>query len=99
MKTINGVVPVMLTPFTADDQIDYPALVKLIDWYLAKGVDALLPSANPAKCNISAYRSVSSWRVSWCNAWRGAFQSLLRAISAMIWRRKRGVAGNGADRH
>ena len=41
MKTINGVVPVMLTPFTADDQIDYPALAKLIDWYLAKGVDAL----------------------------------------------------------
>ncbi|MDU4997331.1 MAG: dihydrodipicolinate synthase family protein [Enterobacteriaceae bacterium] len=41
MKTINGIVPVMLTPFTADEQIDYPALVKLIDWYLEKGVDAL----------------------------------------------------------
>lgn len=41
MKTINGIVPVMLTPFTSDDQIDYPALAKLIDWYLAKGVDAL----------------------------------------------------------
>lgn len=31
----------MLTPFTADERIDYPALAKLIDWYLAKGVDAL----------------------------------------------------------
>ncbi|MEB0866457.1 dihydrodipicolinate synthase family protein [Citrobacter youngae] len=41
MKTINGIVPVMLTPFTADDLIDYPALAKLIDWYLDKGVDAL----------------------------------------------------------
>lgn len=41
MKTINGVVPVMLTPFTVDNQIDYPALATLIDWYLAKGVDAL----------------------------------------------------------
>ncbi|MEG1113335.1 MAG: dihydrodipicolinate synthase family protein, partial [Hafnia sp.] len=41
MKTINGIVPVMLTPFTADEQIDYPALERLIDWYLAKGVDAL----------------------------------------------------------
>lgn len=41
MKTINGIVPVMLTPFTADDRIDYPALAKLIDWYLEKGVDAL----------------------------------------------------------
>ncbi|PJR60724.1 dihydrodipicolinate synthase family protein [Raoultella sp. T31] len=41
MKTINGIVPVMLTPFTAGDRIDYPALAKLIDWYLEKGVDAL----------------------------------------------------------
>ena len=38
MKPINGIVPVMLTPFTADEQIDYPALAKLIDWYLEKGV-------------------------------------------------------------
>ncbi len=41
MKKINGIVPVMLTPFSADDRIDYPALTKLIDWYLEKGVDAL----------------------------------------------------------
>ena len=41
MRTINGIVPVMLTPFTADEQIDYSALAKLIDWYLEKGVDAL----------------------------------------------------------
>lgn len=41
MRTINGIVPVMLTPFTAYEQIDYPALAKLIDWYLEKGVDAL----------------------------------------------------------
>ncbi|CAM4180806.1 dihydrodipicolinate synthase family protein [Klebsiella grimontii] len=41
MKTINGIVPVMLTPFAADERIDYPVLAKLIDWYLEKGVDAL----------------------------------------------------------
>ena len=41
MKAIQGIVPVMLTPFTTDEQIDYPALAKLIDWYLDKGVDAL----------------------------------------------------------
>ena len=41
MKAIQGIVPVMLTPFTTDEQIDYPALAKLIDWYLEKGVDAL----------------------------------------------------------
>lgn len=51
MKTINGIVPVMLTPFTADDRIDYPALAKLIDWYLEKGLMRCLPSASQAKCS------------------------------------------------
>ncbi|ARU92725.1 dihydrodipicolinate synthase family protein [Tatumella citrea] len=41
MKAIEGIVPVMLTPFTADNQVDYPGLARLIDWYLAQGVDAL----------------------------------------------------------
>jgi len=40
-KSIEGIVPVMLTPFTEDNQIDYPGLARLIDWYLEKGVDAL----------------------------------------------------------
>ncbi|MCL2892377.1 dihydrodipicolinate synthase family protein [Brenneria tiliae] len=41
MKKIEGIVPVMLTPFTARNDIDYPGLAKLIDWYLEQGVDAL----------------------------------------------------------
>lgn len=41
MKKINGIVPVMLTPFTDDDAIDYAGLDRLIDWYLKQGVDAL----------------------------------------------------------
>lgn len=41
MKKIEGVVPVMLTPFTADNQIDYQGLEKLIDWYIDNGADAL----------------------------------------------------------
>lgn len=41
MKAIEGIVPVMLTPFTSDNQIDYPGLARLIDWYLEQGVDAL----------------------------------------------------------
>lgn len=41
MKKIEGIVPVMLTPFTADNQIDYPGLERLINWYLTQGVDAL----------------------------------------------------------
>ncbi len=40
-KSIEGVIPVMLTPFTDDDRIDYPGLGRLIEWYLAHGADGL----------------------------------------------------------
>src|SRR5271168_836231 len=38
---IEGIIPVMLTPFTDQGEIDYPGLERLIEWYLAKGADAL----------------------------------------------------------
>jgi 4-hydroxy-tetrahydrodipicolinate synthase len=41
MKKIEGIVPVMLTPFTDDNEIDYKGLEKLIDWYIENGADAL----------------------------------------------------------
>ncbi len=41
MKDICGVIPVMITPFTPDNKIDYDSLGKLIEWYIEKGVDAL----------------------------------------------------------
>lgn len=31
----------MITPFTESNEIDYPALERLIDWYIDKGVDGL----------------------------------------------------------
>lgn len=36
-----GVWPVMLTPFTAEGEVDYPALERLIAWYEAAGVKGL----------------------------------------------------------
>ncbi|SHO56321.1 4-hydroxy-tetrahydrodipicolinate synthase [Vibrio quintilis] len=41
MKQINGIVPVMLTPFTQDNRIDFDGLKRLIDWYIDQGADAL----------------------------------------------------------
>lgn len=41
MNSIDGIVAVMLTPFTEDNQIDYPGLERLIDWYIEHGADAL----------------------------------------------------------
>ncbi len=38
---LKGVYPVMLTPFTADNEVDYEALGKLTDWYIEAGVAGL----------------------------------------------------------
>lgn len=40
-KFNKGVYPVMLTPFTEDNNVDYEALGKLVDWYLDNGVAGL----------------------------------------------------------
>lgn len=37
----NGVWPVMLTPFTEDNRVDYESLGKLIEWYIDNGVAGL----------------------------------------------------------
>ena len=37
----NGVYPVMLTPVTENNEVDYEALGKLVDWYIEKGVNGL----------------------------------------------------------
>ena len=40
-QKIEGIVPVMITPFTDAGDIDYAGLERLIEWYIAKGSDAL----------------------------------------------------------
>ncbi|MFB0936944.1 MAG: dihydrodipicolinate synthase family protein, partial [Propionivibrio sp.] len=40
-KPIEGIVPVMITPYLESGEIDYPGLERLVEWYIAKGADAL----------------------------------------------------------
>jgi 4-hydroxy-tetrahydrodipicolinate synthase len=40
-RVVSGVVPVMLTPFTDEGDVDYASLERLIEWYLGNGADAL----------------------------------------------------------
>lgn len=40
-QPIEGIIPVMITPMTEDGAIDYAGLERLVEWYLAHGVDAL----------------------------------------------------------
>lgn len=41
LKRLEGIIPVMLTPFTADGKVDYASLERLTEWYIANGSDAL----------------------------------------------------------
>ncbi|WP_342612315.1 dihydrodipicolinate synthase family protein [Burkholderia ambifaria] len=47
--TIEGIVPVMLTPFDDAGAIDYAGLDRLIEWYLAHGADALFAVAQSSE--------------------------------------------------
>jgi len=47
--TIKGIIPVMLTPFTEADAIDYAGLENLIEWYIANGADALFAVAQSSE--------------------------------------------------
>lgn len=40
-QQIEGIIPVMITPFTANGEIDYPGLGRLVEWYIDNGSDAL----------------------------------------------------------
>lgn len=41
IKKVEGIIPVMITPFTESGEIDYPGVEKLVEWYIANGSDAL----------------------------------------------------------
>lgn len=41
LKRLEGIIPVMLTPYTEGGKIDYASLERLIEWYIANGCDAL----------------------------------------------------------
>lgn len=40
-KKIEGIIPVMITPFLDSGEIDYAGLERLVEWYIANGADAL----------------------------------------------------------
>jgi len=46
---IEGIIPVMLTPFTDQGEIDYAGLERLIEWYLDKGVNGLFAIAQSSE--------------------------------------------------
>ncbi len=53
-KVIEGIVPVMITPFTEDNRIDYKSLERIVEWYIKMGADALF-----AVCQSSEMQHLS----------------------------------------
>ncbi|PHQ93309.1 MAG: dihydrodipicolinate synthase family protein [Marinosulfonomonas sp.] len=53
-KIFSGIVPVMLTPFTSDNKIDWDGLEHLTEWYIQYGVDTLF-----AVCQSSEMQALS----------------------------------------
>jgi 4-hydroxy-tetrahydrodipicolinate synthase len=41
LTKLEGIIPVMITPFTEDGEIDYPGVARLVEWYITLGCDAL----------------------------------------------------------
>ena len=46
---INGIMPVMLTPFTEQNEIDWAGLERLVEWYISNGADALFAVAQSSE--------------------------------------------------
>ena len=55
-QKIEGIIPVMITPFTANGQIDYPGLGRLVEWYIANGSDALFAVCQSSEMQFSHSR-------------------------------------------
>ena len=51
---IDGIIPVMITPFTPGNEIDWEGYERLIEWYLVNGAEALF-----AVCQSSEMRHLS----------------------------------------
>lgn len=48
-KFPNGVYPVMLTPFTENNQVDYDSLGRLVDWYIDNGAAGLFANCQSSE--------------------------------------------------
>ena len=85
-ERIQGIIPVMLTPFHDDGNVDYEGLDRLTDWYLANGADALFAVCQSSEMQFlsieekSLSRSVSS----------AELQVVFRIMASELHRRKRG---------
>ena len=51
-QKIEGIIPVMLTPFDDQGEIDWGGLEALIEWYLEKGAEGLFGVCHSGQCDF-----------------------------------------------
>ncbi|SDJ69306.1 4-hydroxy-tetrahydrodipicolinate synthase [Halovenus aranensis] len=49
---MHGIGPPLVTPFTEDGEVDYPALRELVGWVEARGVDFLVPCGSNSEAEL-----------------------------------------------
>ena len=72
-KQLQAARPVMITPFTEDNRIDYDAVLRIIEWYDKNGVDGIF-----AVCQSSEMFELSLQE-------RVELQNLLSIIHQSTW--------------
>ena len=82
---IEGIIPVMLTPFTEAGQVDYAGLERLIEWYLANGSDALFAVCQSSEMLFLAWPNGPRSAATWSGRWQDGCRSSSQGISAMTW--------------
>ena len=98
--SIEGIVPVMLTPFDDTGAIDYAGLERLIEWYMQHGADALFAVAQSSEMQFLSLAERAHSGASSSRRWRAACPSWSPAISATIPMprpKSCGVAASGAQ--
>lgn len=88
MKTIEGIIPVMLTPFTADNKIDYLGLKRLIDWYIENGADALFAVCQSSEMQYLTLEERVELASFVLNIANNEYRLLRPGIFLMIWNSK-----------
>ena len=83
-KRIEGIVPVMITPYLESGEIDYAGLERLIEWYIAKGSDALFAVCQSSEMQFLTIKEVPNWESSSSSRRRGASRSSFPGMSATI---------------
>jgi 4-hydroxy-tetrahydrodipicolinate synthase len=75
MTRLQGCGTAIVTPFTPDGTVDFPALRALVDWQITEGIDFLVPCGSTGEAQTLARPSASRWAASVLEVAAGRYRS------------------------